>query len=217
MFVLLASISHLQKTDNSCARLSIWHTRAYVIGVQTALQLLNVDVHEDALELERFGATLHEKFGAIGSEYDAVWHRAASPKDSADLFLAEWESFVITGKVGVAKESPSKIDGVIDLTADLPNVELKPRFYFATPDITYLKAWFDGVRFVSTYFGGLPIQPDIEAFDSWLRRQTVSNPSCPWEMILTSMCGGDVALAFTKFFEELRRFNQTSVVSCELK
>ena len=207
MSVLLASISHLHKHDSTCAGLSLWHTRAYLVGVQTSIQILNIDVHTDALELEQFGAQLREKCGDTGTEYDAVWCRATSPKDSADCFLREWESFVYARNVVVADKSPRKCEGVIDLTSDLPKVESTPRLYFATPDINHLKAWFDGVRFVSNYFGGLRIQPDIDAFDKWLRLQTKSGPSCPWEMILTSRCGGDIALAFTAFFEELRAFN----------
>jgi len=207
MPVLLDSISNLQKTGSPCARLSVWHIHAYVIGVQTALQMLNVAADEDVLELNEFAAHLHRKFGEFGTEYDAVWLRASSPENSARVFLEEWAAFLRDQKIVTAQKSRSQCEvGSIDLTAKLPNLEAKPHFYFATVDITYLRAWFDGVRFVSGYFGAVCVQPDLEAFEKWLRGQAAANSSCPWDMLLTLACSGDSCLAFARFFEELRRF-----------
>ncbi len=208
MHVLLASISSLEKLDKSCARLSVWHSRAYVVGVQTALHTLNVDAYQDALELGNFGAKLHEKYGGLGSEYDAVWRRTTSPKESADVFLEEWKSFLKERGIAATERAPRNLEGVIDLNVVLPSIRARPRLYFITPDISFLRAWFDGIRFVSEYFGGVRILPDIDAFEQWLRQQSAPDASCPWDMILTSVCGGDSSLAFTKVFEELRRFAQ---------
>ena len=205
MSPLLASIGALRSAD-SCARLSVWHISAYFIGAQSAVQILGLDRAGDTVVLEEFAGVLGKKFKGGGTEYQTIWLQAPSPKASAEMFLDEWQSHLTNRKFSTSVEASTPSTRVIDLTAKLPSLETKPRLYFATPDITYLRAWFDGVYFVANCCSGVRVQPDIQAFQHWLRGAVAPSASCPWEMLLISACGGDACLGFSRFFEELRRF-----------
>lgn len=210
MGVLIDSLSHLETNPRSCARLSVWHTRAYIVGVQKAARVLGLN-EEDGRCLEAFDAHVKSKFGTSGTLYQRLWSHASCPSESVDLFLAEWTMFLKSQVVNRDRRPIRPLPAVLDLTAELASMGAKPRFYFCAVDVSHLRAWFDGVDFVSAYVGGIETRPDMLKFVEWLRSPETPDSNCPWEMLLVSQRGGDSEDAYSRFFDMMRAFNERKI------
>lgn len=209
MDVYRKSIEYLRRNLHLRALSSVWHIRSYTFGVQAALQILDPVLKESRPEFDGLREVLRGNFVGNQSEFDAIWQCSVSPQDSARIFLERWDAFFRDiPTTGREANSLNVSSCLIDLDNKLPNIETRPAFYFATADVSHLKAWVEGVEFVAHDFGNIEIRPDLKLFGEWVKSNSGSSASCPWDMLLTSSCGGDMRAALTLFFEELRRFRQ---------
>ena len=76
------------------------------------------------------------------------------------------------------------------------------------PEVSHLKAFLDGSCFADAHISGRCIGADFNEFEKWLRDRIQPTTRCSWDMLLTSVCGGDGVQAFLRFFNELREFEE---------
>ncbi len=208
MSILCKAFSLLQNCGSGSAALSIWHIRAYLFGLEAGLQSLGVrDLSGEAV-LARFKCRLVGHSGTL-SPYDVIWRRSRSPTESARLFLREWQVSCCDSKVRQPFDSETignRTTCAVDIANTLGAIEGRPHMVLAAAEVTQLKALTEGAQFVAEQLGTGKMIPDVTAFEEWLRLRFAPGSSCSWDMVLTSVCGGDGVGAFKEFFQELRRF-----------
>ena len=207
MSAVPAALDYLGKASDRAARLSIWHLRSFVVGVQIAGQGQKPYAQRELAVYDAFTEHIQRKYGDPRSQYEPVWTRAATPRESVDLYLSEWAPF----RAKQPASTPPKPAGqgtvqALDVHQQLFQIEQKPHFYVLSADITHLKALVEGISFVAEHLAHQPTNPDFPAFEQWLRSERSPGAACSWDMLITLNCGGDITAAFRRFFDELRRF-----------
>jgi hypothetical protein len=210
MSLLLQMFDDLLSEKESCALLSVFHLQSFVVGIQTSLLSTGFRDPNDEKVGTAFRRQVMEKYGSAENEYQSISRKSPSFPGAVNLFIEEWRLCVESFRPTNASTPTEKLSvKIINLSDMMSAIERRPVMYLSTPDITHLSAFCDGVEYVAKHIGNLTAKPNLRSFEGWLRIRLAPMSMCSWDILLTSICGGNTVDAFSRFFEELRDFEAT--------
>ena len=207
MSIQFDAINEIRSNAYSTARLSIFHLKSYLVGVQTAQLILQEKDASIVKFTDTFEKFILEKYGKSSSTFLSIFQASRNHAEATNLWLDEFckysQSYQNIGECNNAHKISVK---VLDVAGWLSLIESKPLMMISSKDITHLRAFFDGVEFVGKYFGCLELKPSLFLFEKWLRAKKNPQYACSWDMLLVLSTGGNTVDAFSLFFSELHSF-----------
>lgn len=190
---------------------SVFGLEAFRYGYYTLLGQIDQKTPESIKFWNEFIDGFEAKYGVTNMDAASIMFLlSGSESEAIRLYIAELESYLKNHEYPAEKKSAAvNQDKLVSLGEQLNYIRTKPGMYLTPIALTTLYSWISGFEAAAAYHisTAYVCQPDLKAFEQWLRAKEEVTLRCRWDHLLIWVAGFDQRRALDLFFDQIFKFS----------